>query len=147
MTDNKTVKERLKEFINYIGIGQTKFEANCGLSNGYVNNIRVSIQPKTLQKIALSYPDLNRAWLLTGEGEMIVDNQHLNKEESGDTIVLPVSVWKIIQAQAESLVIRDRQLDARDRQIEELIKLLKSQMEENRKNDVRTDNATCADAG
>lgn len=71
---------------------------------------------------------------------MIVDNQHLDKEESGDTIVLPVSVWKVIQAQVESLSVRDRQID-------ELIKLLKSQMEENRKNDVRADNATCADAG
>lgn len=71
MNEIKTVKERLKEFINYIGINQHKFENCCGLSNGYVNNIRVSIQPKTLQRIALSFPNLNQAWLLTGEGEML----------------------------------------------------------------------------
>ncbi|GHT46581.1 transcriptional regulator [Bacteroidia bacterium] len=66
-----TVKERLKEFINSLGIGQGAFERGVGLSNGYVNNIRVSIQPDKLQKIALKYPQLNTGWLMTGEGEML----------------------------------------------------------------------------
>lgn len=71
MADNQTIKERLLLFIAHLGIGQAKFEKKCGLANGYVNNIRKSIMPEKLQKIALQYPELNAGWLMTGEGEMI----------------------------------------------------------------------------
>lgn len=71
LVTNQTVKERLKTFIKLKGFGQGKFESMCGLSNGYVNNIRQSIQPDKLQKIALQFPDLNTGWLMTGEGEML----------------------------------------------------------------------------
>lgn len=66
-----TVKERLISFISYLGIGQGKFEKECGMSNGYVNNIRKSITSDKLQKIALRYPELNKGWLMTGEGSML----------------------------------------------------------------------------
>lgn len=66
-----SVKQRLIQFIKYKGIGQGKFEKAVGLSNGFVNNIRVSITPEKLQKIAPYYPELNKSWLLTGEGEML----------------------------------------------------------------------------
>ena len=71
LTNYQTVKDRLKAFIKYKGLGQGRFEVTCGLSNGYVNNIRQSIQPDKLQKIALHFPDLNTGWLMTGEGEML----------------------------------------------------------------------------
>lgn len=66
-----TVKERLISFLKSETVSQRAFEIKVGLSNGYVNNIRVSIQPDKVQKIALSYPQLNTGWLLTGEGEML----------------------------------------------------------------------------
>ena len=60
-----TVKERLILFIKHLGISQRAFEQSVGLSNGYVNNIRKSIQPDKVQKIAQKYPDLNTGWLMT----------------------------------------------------------------------------------
>ena len=36
-----------------------------------LNSIRKSIQPDKAEKIASSFPDLNIAWLMTGEGDMI----------------------------------------------------------------------------
>lgn len=71
MIENQTVKDRLKYFISSQGMGQGKFEAYCGLANGYVNNIRQSITPQKAQQIARYFPDLNLGWLLTGEGEML----------------------------------------------------------------------------
>ena len=65
------VKERLKKFIAYKGFGQKAFEQSCGLANGYVNNIRISVTPQKLQQISLTYPELNTGWLMTGEGEML----------------------------------------------------------------------------
>ncbi len=66
-----SVKERLIKFLKYKGIGQKKFADKIGVSSGYVNAIRISIQPKTLDKIAMHFPELNTSWLLTGEGEML----------------------------------------------------------------------------
>lgn len=66
-----TVKERLKQFIKYKKISIRSFERDCGLSYGYVNNMRVSIQPDKITNIANQFPELNTGWLLTGEGEMI----------------------------------------------------------------------------
>lgn len=84
MTENQTIKERLITFIKYLQIGQGKFEAQCGLANGYVNNIRRSVTPEKLQQISRSYPELNTGWLMTGEGEMLRQETINIEEVSGD---------------------------------------------------------------
>lgn len=66
-----TVKERLKEFAKYKEKSIRVFEIKCGLTLGYINAIRVSLQPDKIQRIASQYPDLNTSWLLTGEGGML----------------------------------------------------------------------------
>lgn len=66
-----TVKERLNIFIKYKHITIRNFEIAIGLSNGYVNNIRKSIQPKKTERISSMFPELNTGWLLTGNGEML----------------------------------------------------------------------------
>lgn len=66
-----TVKERLIRFIKYKNLSQKKFEESVGLANGYVNNIRRSITDSKLQQIVLTYPELNKSWLLLGEGDML----------------------------------------------------------------------------
>ena len=66
-----SVKERIKKFAKYKEKSIRAFEAKCGLTLGYVNAIRVSLQPDKIQRIASHYPDLNTEWLLTGEGQML----------------------------------------------------------------------------
>lgn len=78
-----TVKQRLIYFVNYTKTSQRQFEMKCGLSNGYINNIRVSIQPDKIKSISLCYPELNTGWLLTGEGEMLKDDTSKTKHDSG----------------------------------------------------------------
>lgn len=71
-----TVKQRLIQFIKYKGISQRKFENMINVSNGFINNISKSIGAEKLYRIQSIFPELNDAWLLTGEGNM------LNEEES-----------------------------------------------------------------
>ncbi|MCL1933283.1 MAG: hypothetical protein FWF53_05695 [Candidatus Azobacteroides sp.] len=80
------MKERLIEFLAYLGMGQTKFEEKVGLSRGFVNKIGEGITGKTLKKINEVYPELNTNWLKTGEGDMIRNNQSV-KNVSGEGIV------------------------------------------------------------
>lgn len=69
-----SVKERIIEFIKYKKISQSAFEKQCGLSNGYINNIRRSISDTVLQKISLNFPELNPIWLMMGKESMLNAN-------------------------------------------------------------------------
>ncbi len=70
-----SVKQRLIKFLNHENLSQKRFAQIVGVSDGYVNAIKVSIQPKTIHKIAMQFPQLNTGWLLTGDGEMLKKNQ------------------------------------------------------------------------
>lgn len=65
-----TIKERLIKFAKSKERSVRAFERETGLTIGYINTIRVSIQPDKLQRIASRYPDLNAEWLMTGVGSM-----------------------------------------------------------------------------
>lgn len=65
------MKERLLLLIENLAISRAAFERTCGLSNGYVNNIKGNIGAKALESILRAYPTINREWLLYGEGSMI----------------------------------------------------------------------------
>lgn len=82
MSDNQTPKDRLILFISYLGIGQKKFEESCGLSNGYVNNSKGNFGASKLDDILHTYPELNRVWLLSGEGKMLKDFSDDERESS-----------------------------------------------------------------
>lgn len=70
--EQSSVRYRLRQFINHKGLSQSRFEKITKLSNGYVNNIRKSIKMETLDNNILSvFPELNKMWLLTGEGSML----------------------------------------------------------------------------
>ena len=72
-TEQNSVKNRLIDFLKYKGISQSKFEQLCGISNGYVNNIRKGIKSEMFdKKIAPIFPELSKTWLLLGEGSMLV---------------------------------------------------------------------------
>ena len=69
----KTIKQRLIEFMKYKGLSQKKCELAAGLSNGYVNSLRKSPSATKLQSIIGAFPEINQQWLLTGEGSMLID--------------------------------------------------------------------------
>ena len=118
-----TVKERLMVFAKNQKKSVRAFEIECGLTIGYVNAIRVSIQPDKVQSIASRYPELNIGWLLTGEGSML--KEAVEPQAAQDTITIPLKVWEVIEKQAGSLEAKDRQLD-------EVISMLREQLKKER---------------
>ena len=69
-----TVKQRLVQFIKMMHLTQKAFEERCGMGNGYVNSIRKGIGPEKMQDIIRAFPELNREWLLFGEGNPLKSN-------------------------------------------------------------------------
>lgn len=76
------MKERLLEFVRYTGLPVYQFEKVCGLSNAYIKNISKGIGADKLEKILNQFPQLNKTWLLTGNGEML----NSNNSNAGDSI-------------------------------------------------------------
>lgn len=75
------IKERTLEFIKYKGIKMKVFEQACGLSSGYVTSMRKGFGSDKLNNVLNAYPELNRNWLLYGEGSMLNDNKTINTIE------------------------------------------------------------------
>lgn len=65
------VKERIKKFIEHKGLPVSKFEEQCELSNGYISAMRKGFGADKLNNVLNVFPELNREWLLYGEGEML----------------------------------------------------------------------------
>lgn len=94
-----TISERIRHFTENQGITIKGFENAAGLSNGYVNGIRKGIGSEKLADILRAFPELNRDWLLFGEGEMLTaeapvveQTKQENEENDGKLIpLLPLS--------------------------------------------------------
>ena len=71
MNEQETVKERLTKYLREKGIGRNRFESMAGISAGYITNLKKAPGADILVKILNAAPDLNKSWLLTGEGEML----------------------------------------------------------------------------
>ena len=96
--DNRTIKERLADFLAYKGIGQDKFAQQAKLSRGFANNVGDSIRQASLDKIKMAFPELNTLWLTTGVGDMLNEERTTEDIQEGSggksgyvTYLLPMS--------------------------------------------------------
>lgn len=73
--------ERFDKYMNINKLNDNQVTVNCGLSVGLLGKARrgdSDLGDKSIEKILSFYQDINRVWLLTGEGEML-------KEGVGDS--------------------------------------------------------------
>lgn len=123
------MKERLIEFIGTLKIPVSQFEKKCGLSNGYVKNLRSTLGAKKLNDILNQYPQLNKVWLLTGEGEML--NQNI---QTGDGTNIVGDKNNVNDGNALALAINEisaqrRLVEKCQEQIDRLIKIIEKSTE------------------
>lgn len=76
-----SVKERIVRFIEIKKISVNRFEKEVGLSNGYIKNLKSQPREAVIGKITQTFPELNRVWLLTGEGQMLNTSDVVPKVE------------------------------------------------------------------
>ena len=131
------LRERLLKFIDYRGMDKALFERNVGLSNGFVDKSGDNTRSSSLDKISITYPELNVSWLRTGEGEMLKGNSTNTELQQKSTVIIDKEAWNVIKMQARSL-------ERKDDQMAELIQILKSDRE---KMPIKVvEDAGCADA-
>jgi transcriptional regulator with XRE-family HTH domain len=123
------MKERLIEFLAYLGMGQTKFEEKVGLSRGFVNTLKNNLTIKTLGKIESACPELNTEWLKTGKGEMIKNVVTQNNVEGDNIQGHNVTVKKTeTEKFLDLLKTKDEQLGKSQSQIDRLIGIIEKKL-------------------
>lgn len=79
------IKERTIQFVKYKGLKMKEFEELCKLSSGYVTSMRKGYGQEKLNNVLTVFPELNREWLLYGEGSMLNEDLSCTSEEKSDT--------------------------------------------------------------
>jgi FtsZ-binding cell division protein ZapB len=120
--------ERIKEFIDYKGITNQKFEKSIGFSNGAFasqlkNNRTIGVDK--LENIIKMYPDLNPAWLLTGMGKMLLDEKSMDSESvSAGKLMVDYDVISLLQDKIgllqDKVTLLTEQRDMQRKEIERL---------------------------
>lgn len=102
------MRERFERFDKYMklkGLNDNQVTNECGLSQGLLGQARTGksdLGAKSIDKILNVYQDLNKVWLLTGEGDMLsssssaqpqpsVKNEHVADDEAYKVPLVPVS--------------------------------------------------------
>ena len=119
-----TIKDRINIFIERQGIRRSSFEKSCGFSNGYTRNLKENPSASKLEAILKSYPELNRVWLLSGEGEMLqsstlasVPTHHYAKGDWGEAnVMIP-----LVHIDSVGGVHSSNALDSSEQYIERLV--------------------------
>ena len=102
------MRERFERFDKYMklkGLNDNQVTNECGLSQGLLGQARTGksdLGAKSIDKILNVYQDLNKVWLLTGEGEMLkasssaqpqpsVKNERVADDEAYKVPLVPIS--------------------------------------------------------
>lgn len=110
---------RLDAYKDHKGLNDHQITVQCGLSIGVIGNARKSgkgMSSPNVEKILLTYKDLNARWLLTGEGEML-DTETV-KPSSNENQFLKKQNKELI----EKIEKLSRELGDKERQLMELRK-------------------------
>lgn len=81
ISDDTNIKDRLITYIDDRGLTKSEFEKKANLSNGYINNLKEGVGYNKIESICTAFPDINKNWLLTGAGDMLIDKQETIIEE------------------------------------------------------------------
>lgn len=86
-----TIKERLNHFIKEQNLNVSDFCKSIGMSFPYFSEMKGSIPESKLKNLMTQYPQLNIAWLMTGEGSMLKSKGESTIDEPEEQTVLPAT--------------------------------------------------------
>ena len=106
------MKDRIIQFLSANNLTSTKFADEIGVQRSSISHILSGRNKPSfdfIEKMLLAYPDINAQWLITGKGNMYINqpslfNQHENKKTE-ETFTSPESnIQKPIEYSTEKSI-------------------------------------------
>lgn len=126
------MKERIFQIIDHYKMSVRQFELKCGLSGGYVKNIKNGLGRQKLNDVLNAFPEISREWLILGTGEMLRTPQTSvnilngdNNTNNGHISVLENNVEQL-KNENEALKAENGQLKSQIAQLTDIISKLAS---------------------
>ena len=97
--------ERFDKYMAFKGLNDNKVTVDLGLSNGTIGKSRKNgrdLSDRVIEQILNFYTDLNKVWLLTGEGEML--NKTIHQEAKGDNNTQVAGIGNNVNVTTTSLL-------------------------------------------
>jgi transcriptional regulator with XRE-family HTH domain len=98
------MKDRIKKYMDYksISAGELATQLEVQRSNiSHVLNGRNMPGAAFIEKLLLSFPDLNARWLLTGNGEMLMEGEGFTAGELTQNTIETVKPTEKLQATSQ----------------------------------------------
>ena len=106
--------DRFDKYMKYRGLNDNQVTIQLQLSVGVIGKSRKNdrdLSNTVIEKILNFYTDLNRTWLLTGNGEMLnMAIEHHVQNESKDDYVME-NMKSLIRILESTLAEKDKQID------------------------------------
>lgn len=122
MQNISPIKQRILQYVDYLGIAKRSFYAKTGISRGTLDNSS-GITEDIIAKFIAIYPNVSPIWLLTGEGEMIIKNEYSEAKENNDADACE-SISQYIYC--KSCQEKDKLIKAQQDHIDTLKKMIES---------------------
>lgn len=134
--------DRFIKYMDFKGLNDNQVTVDCHLSVGLIGKARKGksdLGRNSIEKILKAYPDLSRVWLLNGEGPMLKDTSTSTAPADSESVSIDRQAWEVIRSQAASL-------ERKDKQVDELLEMLRAEMKRGDDADYRGHAATRAAA-
>ncbi len=119
----KSVKDRLIEYLKYKRISKSDFGRSIGVSSAYISSMRRSISQEKKEIIEQIYTDLNIEWLLYGIGSML---KNIKAEPSLLDILKEFDNFKKTQEELKEMIRNQNNLIKQQQQALSLLEHQKS---------------------
>ncbi|WP_299228281.1 hypothetical protein [uncultured Psychroserpens sp.] len=85
---SKTIN-RIIKVVSALGLSARQFDISIGTANGYTLRMQknnASVGSDVIERIVKEYPQVNLVWLITGKGDMFVDDTSRQKTRTKSEI-------------------------------------------------------------
>lgn len=107
------------------GLNDNKITVDLGLSVGTIGKSRKEgrdLSAKVIEKILNFYTDINSAWFLTGEGEMLLSDRIIPRSAGEPQLGIQADMKKFMDFHMEQIQKKDAEIKKLNTQIEKLTK-------------------------
>lgn len=136
----------ISEILAFYKINSKQFCTKIGVNLTYVNDAKnkktKKITNDVADKILSHYPELNRIWLITGEGEMFssgnITNTAIGNNNAGDiiqgqTVEVSKTRDELLQSQQRTIELLTNQANKFQEQIDRFLSMLEKCLEQDNK--------------